>query len=126
MQASLGSTSCHLLRINTGKAESNSNIGYEGLWRAHVRGTLPGGGAGEPQVRPLVPPQGYGASLSTSDMEGVARFLEEFTVRVLLPHLEVRVRNLNHQVSHLGNAATFLPGNLPGTWYCRLMQTVGM
>ncbi len=36
--------------------------------------------------------------LSTNDMEGVARFLEEFAVRVLLPHLEVRVRNLNHQV----------------------------
>ena len=32
-------------------------------------------------------------------MEGVARFLEEFAVRALLPHLEVRVRNLNHQVS---------------------------
>lgn len=33
-------------------------------------------------------------------MEGVARFLEEFAVRVLLPHLEVRIRNLNHQVSN--------------------------
>ncbi|DBA74127.1 hypothetical protein WJX77_012500 [Trebouxia sp. C0004] len=99
MQASLGSTNCHLLRINTGKAESNSNIGYEGLWRAHIRGTLPGGGAGEPQGRPRVPPQGYGAGLSTNDMEGVARFLEEFAVRVLLPHLEVRVRSLNHQVT---------------------------
>lgn len=83
----------------TGKADSNSTIGYEGLWRAHIRGTIPGGGAGEPQTRPPVPPQGFGSSLSTSDMEGVARFLEEFAVRVLLPHLEVRVRNLNHQVS---------------------------
>lgn len=87
------------LCLHSGKAESNSNIGYEGLWRAHIRGTMPGGGAGEPQARPSVPPQGYGASLSTADMEGVAKFLEEFTVRVLLPHLEVRVRNLNHQVS---------------------------
>lgn len=104
MQASLGLTNCHLLRINTGKAESNSNIGYEGLWRAHIRGTLPGGGAGEPQGRPPVPPQGYGAGLSTSDMEGVAKFLEEFAVRVLLPHLEVRVRNLNHQVGLLALA----------------------
>ena len=81
-----------------GKADSSSTIGYEGLWRAHIRGTLPGGGAGEPQTRPPVPPQGYGSSLSTSDMEGVAKFLEEFAVRVLLPHLEVRIRNLNHQV----------------------------
>lgn len=85
--------------VVTGKADSSSSIGYEGLWRAHIRGTLPGGGAGEPQARPPVPSQGYGSSLSTSDMEGVARFLEEFAVRALLPHLEVRVRNLNHQVS---------------------------
>lgn len=92
---------CNAMQCNvdvTGKADSNSSIGYEGLWRAHIRGTMPGGGAGEPQARPPVPSQGYGSSLSTSDMEGVARFLEEFAVRALLPHLEVRVRNLNHQV----------------------------
>ncbi|KAL3147776.1 hypothetical protein ABBQ32_002510 [Trebouxia sp. C0010 RCD-2024] len=99
IQGSLGSTNCHLLTINSGKADSNSSIGYEGLWRAHIKGVLPGGGAGEPQARPPVPSQGYGSSLSTSDMEGVARFLEEFAVRALLPHLEVRVRNLNHQVT---------------------------
>ena len=85
----------------TGKADSNSSIGYEGLWRAHIKGTLPGGGAGEPQARPPVPPEGYGSSLSTSDMEGVARFLEGFAVRALLPHLEIRLRNLNHQVSKM-------------------------
>ena len=101
MQASLGSTNCHLLKINTGKADSKSNIGYEGLWRAHIQGIMPGGGAGEPQTRPPVPPNGYGACLSTTDMQGVSTFLEEFTVRVLLPHLEVRVRNLNHQVTEL-------------------------
>ena len=54
--------------------------------------------AGEPQVRPSIPPQGYGASLSTTDMQSIAKFLEEFAVRVLLPYLEVRVRTLNHQV----------------------------
>lgn len=76
-------------------------------------GTLPGGGAGEPQARPPVPSQGYGCSLSTSDMEGVARFLEEFAVRALLPHLEVRVRNLNHQVSIAPQAVITLTTDMP-------------
>lgn len=83
-----------------GKAGSNSNTAYDGLWKAHIKGTLPGGGAGEPSARPPIPPGGYGASLSPADVDGIAKFLEEFTVRMLLPYLEVRVRNLNHQVSH--------------------------
>ena len=86
--------------LTAGKAGSNSNTAYDGLWKAHIKGPLPGGGAGEPSARPPIPPGGYGASLSPADVDGIAKFLEEFTVRVLLPYLEVRVRNLNHQVSH--------------------------
>lgn len=63
-------------------------------------------------------------------MEGVARFLEEFAVRALLPHLEVRVRNLNHQVSAAKQAvceAQLLPTHrlslntaVQSTLYCSL------
>ena len=42
--------------------------------------------------------QGLGAGLSKGDLDGVARFLEDFTVRALLPHMEARIRVLNHQV----------------------------
>lgn len=86
------------IAVAVGKGGINSNTAYDGLWRAHIKGTLPGGGAGEPPVRPPIPSGGYGASLSPADVDGIAKFLEEFTVRLLLPYLELRVRNLNHQV----------------------------
>lgn len=86
------------LQLPIGTAGSSSNTAYDGLWKAHIKGTLPAGGAGEPPARPPVPPGGYGASMSPADVDGIAKFLEEFTVRLLLPYLEVRVRHLNHQV----------------------------
>ena len=42
--------------------------------------------------------QGLGAALSSADLAAVRRFLEEFTVRSLLPHLEARLRAVNFQV----------------------------
>ena len=42
--------------------------------------------------------QGLGAALGGADLASVRRFLEEFTVRSLLPHLEARLRAVNFQV----------------------------
>lgn len=60
---------------------------------------MKGGGAGEPASKPEVPEQGYGAALSVSDVDGLKRSLEEFAIHALIPHLELRVRSLSHQVS---------------------------
>ena len=56
MRATFGANACHLVRINSSSGPEG-RVGYEGMWRSHVRRTLPGGGAGEPAARPPVPPQ---------------------------------------------------------------------
>ncbi|KAK9823583.1 hypothetical protein WJX72_003982 [[Myrmecia] bisecta] len=99
VRASLGASSCHLARINSGSGDPACTLGYEGLWKAHIRGSIPGGGAGEPAERPPVPAAGLGARLTSADVDSISKFLEDFTVRALLPHLEGRVRGLNHQVT---------------------------
>ena len=43
--------------------------------------------------------QGLGAALSHADLQAIAAALEDFTVRFLLPDLELRLRALNQQVS---------------------------
>ena len=53
--------------------------------------------------------QGLGAALSSADLAAVRRFLEEFTVRSLLPHLEARLRAVNFQVR-----AASMPARLCG------------
>ena len=53
----LGQAACHLVRINSGSGDPKASMGYEGLWRAHLRSCVPGGGAGEPEARPAVPAQ---------------------------------------------------------------------
>ena len=55
-RAALGTAAVHLIRINSGKGDPASVLGYESLWRPPLPGTLPGGGAGEPPSRPPVPP----------------------------------------------------------------------
>ncbi len=49
-------------------------------------------------LRPVDDLQGMGAALGSADLAAVRRFLEEFTVRSLLPHLEARLRAVNFQV----------------------------
>ncbi|BDA40386.1 probable trafficking protein particle complex subunit 8 [Coccomyxa sp. Obi] len=98
-RAALGTAAVHLIRINSGKGDPASVLGYESLWRAPLPGTLPGGGAGEPPSRPPVPPAGYGACLTKANLDDIKRFLEDFAVRALLPAMEARVRALNHQVT---------------------------
>ena len=41
--------------------------------------------------------QGLGAALSPADLESIAGVLQDFAVRYLLPHLELRLRSLNQQ-----------------------------
>ena len=43
--------------------------------------------------------QGIGSSLADSDLRALTSFLEDFSIRSLLPHLETRMRTLYHQVA---------------------------
>ncbi len=61
------------------------------------RTPVSGGGAGEPKSKPSVPEQGYGAALSVSDLDGLKRAMEDFAVRALIPHMELKVRSLSQQ-----------------------------
>ena len=61
------------------------------------RSPVAGGGAGEPESKPTVPEAGYGAALSVSDLDGLKRALEDFAVRALIPHMELKVRSLSQQ-----------------------------
>jgi hypothetical protein len=51
----LGTAAVHLIRINSGSGDPSAVLGYESLWRAPLPSTLPGGGAGEPPLRPPMP-----------------------------------------------------------------------
>ncbi|KAK9916791.1 hypothetical protein WJX75_007099 [Coccomyxa subellipsoidea] len=98
-RVALGTAAVHLVRINSGRGDPSSKLGYESLWRHPLPGTLPGGGAGEPPSRPPVPTGGYGECLTKANLDDIKRFLEDFAVRALLPAMEARVRALNHQVT---------------------------
>ncbi|KAK9833051.1 hypothetical protein WJX74_005623 [Apatococcus lobatus] len=97
MKEGLGDAACSLVRINSGDKDKRS--GLAGLWHSQIRSPVEGGGAGEPASKPAMPEQGYGAALSVSDVDGLKRSLEDFAVRALIPHLEMRVRNLSQQVA---------------------------
>jgi hypothetical protein len=61
MQATFGANAVGLAHINSATEavadHAGGAVGYAALWRAHVQAPLPGGGAGEPSERPLVPDQ---------------------------------------------------------------------
>ena len=97
-RAGLGPGSIHLVRINSAAQDTSAAPGGGANWRAYMRATVPGGGAGEPTTRPAVPPQGLGAALSSTNLQDLAAFVEDFAVRALLPAMETRLRTLNHQV----------------------------
>ncbi|EFN58685.1 hypothetical protein CHLNCDRAFT_140292 [Chlorella variabilis] len=90
-------TSCQVLSINSGSG-GGSPVGPR-LWADMLHGCLPDGGGGEPAERPPVPPGGLGAWLSEADMSGLAGFVHELAVRSILPHMEMRLRALNVQVT---------------------------
>ena len=55
-RVTLGTAAVHLVRINSGRGDASSQLGYESAWRPGLLpGTLPNGGAGEPASRPSVP-----------------------------------------------------------------------
>ena len=51
--------------------------------------------SGEPEAPPAAPPQGVGAFLSATDLEGVAALVRKFALQSLLPRLEERIGRLN-------------------------------
>lgn len=44
-------------------------------------------------------PRSHGACLSLNDHEHIRQFIQEFTFRGLLPHIEKNIRQLNDQVA---------------------------
>ena len=55
-RAALGAAAVHLVRVNSGRGDPASVLGYGGAWReGTLPGTLPQGGAGEPPSRPPTP-----------------------------------------------------------------------
>lgn len=47
-------------------------------------------------------PRSHGACLTLSDHEHIRQFVQEFTFRGLLPHIEKNIRQLNDQVAATG------------------------
>lgn len=51
-----------------------------------------------PEARPGGP-RSHGACLTLNDHEHIRQFIQEFTFRGLLPHIEKNIRQLNDQVA---------------------------
>lgn len=49
----------------------------------------------------LVSAQAHGACLTLNDHDRIRQFIQEFTFRGLLPHIEKNIRQLNDQVFNL-------------------------
>ncbi|KAK9805365.1 hypothetical protein WJX73_007226 [Symbiochloris irregularis] len=98
--AARSNCSCSLMKVHVGTSDrkANGEPGHAGLWRAHFQPRLPRASAGELPDRPEEPDQGLGAALSSTDLKTITQVLEDFTVRYLLPDLELRLRALNQQV----------------------------
>lgn len=120
----LGSGSCHMLQLNSGGGSAEERARLDALFKAHKCPAVAGGGAGEPAAHPATPPevrwiagfhhcclawclclqpvslscQGLGSNLSASNVKSLSRFVEDFAVRSLLPHMETRLRRLHQQV----------------------------
>eukprot|EP00873_Tetraselmis_striata_P038913 jgi/Tetstr1/459177/TSEL_004623.t1 len=100
MRTTFGPGACHLLKINSGTGTPADSGAVGALWRACFRPGLPGGGAGEPEVRVAAEDEGeVGLHLTAANLEGLAIFMRDFTVRGLVPYMEGRIRLLNHQIT---------------------------
>ena len=66
MKVTFGAHSCQLLRVNRGTGDTAATAGYQGLWRAHMRGAVAGGGAGEPEGELATPHPSCAAAASDS------------------------------------------------------------
>ncbi len=97
LTSAFGANSAHVVRINSRTAAEPVPTD-PAFWSSHLRSRVAGGGAGEPAPDAAPAPAALGAGLSVRDLEGLAAFMQAFVVRSLLPHLEMRVRTLNHQV----------------------------
>lgn len=53
--------------------------------------------------------QAHGACLTLNDHDRIRQFIQEFTFRGLLPHIEKNIRQLNDQVFSLAHAHTHAP-----------------
>lgn len=85
-----------------------------GLIRAELDSDVSGSGGGDD-------PNGHGMFLTLKDHDHIRLFIQEFTFRGLLPHIEKNIRQLNDQVcvssvclrvKVRGTGAQ----NSPGTW----------
>lgn len=126
LAGSLGS-SCQLLSINTGSGQGPPP-GHP-PWVDLLHGCLPGGGGGEAAQRVAVPAGGLGAWLSGADLSSLAAFVQELSVRCLLPHMETRLRALNTQVrrqqggkGRLDSCPLYPPARLPARCMCLRTQ----
>ncbi|KAL6771414.1 TRS85 [Auxenochlorella protothecoides x Auxenochlorella symbiontica] len=96
VSSQLGSA-CQILTINHGSEETP--VMDPRFWISSMEETLPGGGAGEPPSRTPTPAEGLGRRLAPRDVEALGDYVREAAVRVLIPHLEARIRGLNAHVS---------------------------
>ena len=100
-----GNKHCSLLTLNSRGAAAGDPAGPadpagapRDVWTPVLRPKLPGGGAGEDD-RVAGPSAGRGATLSQEDVKGLEGFVRHFTVKCLVPHLEYRIRDLNHHIT---------------------------
>ena len=100
LSSTLGSN-CHVVTINSGTVAGPPSMDSR-MWTDALRAPLPGGGAGELASRPPQPPGGVGAALTQRNVDALAAFVHELAVRSIIPHLEARVRTLNHQARAAG------------------------
>eukprot|EP00191_Tetraselmis_sp_GSL018_P010607 CAMPEP_0177617484 /NCGR_PEP_ID=MMETSP0419_2-20121207/24909_1 /TAXON_ID=582737 /ORGANISM="Tetraselmis sp., Strain GSL018" /LENGTH=1191 /DNA_ID=CAMNT_0019116003 /DNA_START=216 /DNA_END=3787 /DNA_ORIENTATION=+ len=105
---------CHKVKINSACGSPADSGGVPSIWRACLHPPIPGGGAGEPEHRDADPDAELGACLSGSDLEGIALFMKDFAMRNLLPHLENRIRMLNHQITSTRRG---LKNSLKALWW---------
>jgi hypothetical protein len=80
------------------------------MWSQYIEQKLPGGGAGEFKLISNEEDQNNGNAntnssqqrgslLSDADVNSIISFLKEFVAKQLIPHLENRIRYLNHHIS---------------------------
>ena len=86
MRETFGPTACSLLKVNSNGAGDSF---HSELWNnksLHSR------------ARKCEPALHKGKFMSVSDVESVGRFVTDFVVTALLPHMDKRIRSLNQQV----------------------------
>ncbi|XP_029943533.1 trafficking protein particle complex subunit 8 isoform X2 [Salarias fasciatus] len=113
MKQRYGAQGCHLLKINSRPASERGAEQIPDPWSQYLqrRGQDPedGGGPAEAELPPeegaadaeaaKAPAGGnHGACLTLIDHDRIRQFVQEFTFRGLLPHIEKNIRQLNDQL----------------------------